>query len=109
MVLICLKFIIFIFNMKYLLLLPILPLIFSCSNEKKIAENTSIIKIDINNKHIPNLPKLSLKSIISLEQNNESLFGHISAIEYIDDRIYLLDVSSSKSVMSFSDKGDFTN
>ena len=95
--------------MKYLSLFFILFFMFGCSNEKKRMFDTRVIKIDVEDEDTSNLPKLSLKSVIALEENSESLFGFIDVIEYIDNRIYLLDIYSSKSVMVYSEEGNFIN
>ena len=102
-----LKFYSLIYYMKYLLLVAMLSILVSCSS-KEIKTN-EVIKIDIENKHKSYLTKLSIKSVISLEKNDISLFGNIGTIEYVSNRIYLLDAFSSKSVMAFSDEGNFIN
>lgn len=94
--------------MKYISLVVILFILASCTKEKTNKTN-QLIKIDINDEINSILPKLSIKSVIPLEKNNQSLFGNIGTIEFVFNRIYMLDAFSSKSVLAFSENGTFIN
>lgn len=93
--------------MKYLLMVFILSVFGSCL--PKEIKTKQVVKIDVEDSYNSNLPNLLIKSVISLEKNKRSLFGDIGTIEYAYNRFYLLDAFSSKSIITFSDKGDFIN
>lgn len=93
--------------MKYLSLAVILCILVGCS--PKEVNTNQIVKINIDDPHNTNLPQLSVKSVVSLEKNDVSLFGNIGTLEYASNKIYLLDAFSSKSVMVFSENGKFIN
>ena len=93
--------------MKLSFLFLILLFLFSCLSE--VPNKNKVIKIDILAEPPLSLPKIKIQSIISLETNKESLFGNINLIENFSNRIYILDIYSSKSVMVFSNEGSFIN
>lgn len=81
--------------------------LFSCSTDK--IKTTKIVKIDIEDKSVINLPKISIESITPLETNDSALFGNISSVEYFSNRLYILDIFSSKSLIEFSGAGAYLN
>lgn len=92
--------------MKFYFIIILICLL-GCSPKDELKRKT--IEINIKEKVKEDLPKLTIKSATKLETNDSSLFGDISTVEYYLDRVYLLDMFSSKSVLAFSDKGGFVN
>lgn len=80
---------------------------FFCNCSSDDGGSTKIIKIDPAEKADNNLPKLTIETECQLETNDSTLFGNISSVEFYSDRIYLLDIFTSKSLIAFSDKGKF--
>lgn len=82
-------------------------LLLSCSSNE--IKTNRVVQIDIDAESDINLPKISIESIYSLETNDSTLFGDIASIELFINRIYLLDIFSSKSLIAFSVDGKFIN
>lgn len=80
-------------------------ILFSCSTDN--LKPKKIIKIDIEDKSGINLPKISIESVIPLVTNDSSIFGNIASIEYCSNRIYLLDIFVTKSLIVFSEDGGY--
>lgn len=80
-------------------------ILLACS--KREMESTKVIKIDIDSKNEINLPKISIESVCPLETNDSTFFGDIASIEYFSNRVYLLDMFSSKSLLEFTVDGTF--
>jgi len=90
---------------KYIIITCIIICTFclNCRNESIEYEN--YISIDLDNLINEYLPRLNIKSVIQLETNDSSLIGDISAIEYHNEKIYILDRFKSTSLFAFSDDG----
>ena len=81
--------------------------LFGCSSNE--IKTNRVVKIDINAKSETNLPNISIKTIYPFETNDSSLFGDIASIEIFSNRVYLLDIFSSKSLVAFSLDGKYLN
>lgn len=89
--------------LKYNLLF-LLSLLFSCSDTD--TEQTEIINIDFKEVHsFPSLDSIECK-FIPLETNEKCLISGIKQIEFIDDKIYLIDNHLEK-VLLFDTLGNF--
>lgn len=86
-------------------LIVIIPSLYNCSSNESFSP--TIIKIDPNEKADNKLPTLTIETKCQLETNDSSLFGNINSIEFYSNRIYLLDIFTSKSMIAFSDNGKF--
>lgn len=82
-------------------------ILLSCSTNE--IKTNKVVKIDIDDKIDINLPKISIEFVSSLETNHSTLFGDIASIEYFSNRVYLLDIFSSKSLIEFSRDGSYVN
>lgn len=86
-------------------LIVFVSFLYSCSSNDGVS--TKIIKIDPNKKADNNLPQVIIETECQLETNDSTLFGDVISIEFYSNRIYLLDIFTSKSLIEFSDKGKF--
>ncbi len=68
-----------------------------------------VISINPGNDKNDHLPGLEIQSIIQFEQSDSSLFGHPSAMECVLDRIYILDIFKTKSLLVFNKNGQYIN
>lgn len=107
----CMKFLISPFmktnlqTMFKICLIVIISSLYNCSSDE--GSSPKIIKIDPNEKTDNKLPTLTIETQCQLETKDSTLFGDIMSIEFNSNRIYLLDVFTSKSLIEFSDKGKF--
>lgn len=76
------------------------------SNHNK--EQTEIIHIDIKSKTQPSL-NIFIKNITALETNDNTLVGRVNDMILFNNRYYILDYRSTKTVMAFSKDGNFIN
>lgn len=93
--------------LKFYALIVLILIFNSCSSDDNISRK--IIRIDIEEKRDINLPKISIVSLNPLETNDSTLFGDIASIEFYSNRIYLLDIFKSRSLIEFSNNGNFIN
>ncbi|MDR1783172.1 MAG: 6-bladed beta-propeller [Dysgonamonadaceae bacterium] len=87
---------------KYILLL--LLVLLSCSRNRNTIENVKEINVGLNRNSIKASDFIEKFEVIKLETNDSCLIGQISKIQYIDDKIYLLD---NNSVFVFNKDGRF--
>lgn len=80
-----------------------------CKSQRN--QTNKIISIDVNQKNSFQKDFLNIKiiSINPLEKSDSALFGYISSTEYFENRLYILDIFSSKSLLVFSQDGKFIN
>ena len=87
--------------------LIILFFLYSCSTN----EEASVNRIPFNIEDFVHPTKINYEvailDIVPLETTPESIFGNIERIEYYHERIYILDVFNSKSLLMFSKQGEF--
>ncbi len=78
----------------------------SCS--ENLDRSYSTYSIDLEDSQSDNLPGLEVNSIIPLGGDEDTvIFGDYFLIEYVFDRIYILDFLDAKSLFAFSNKGNF--
>ncbi len=88
--------------------LGLLMFTFSCI--EKSGESSNAINIDIDASGHELTPGISIGSIQHLETSDSSVFGNISSAEFYSNRLYILDVYTSRALLVFSgDSGKFIN
>ena len=92
---------------KSIILIVVTFALFSCSTDE--IKTNKIIKVDIEDISDIKLPKISIEFVSPLETNDSTLFGEVEQIEYFSNRVYLLDIFSSKSLIEFSWDGSYVN
>ncbi|MBT29395.1 MAG: hypothetical protein CMO01_07000 [Thalassobius sp.] len=93
--------------MQKLLFFALVFLLFNCTEDK--IETKHFVKVDINAEVNQNLPQLKNVSLKPLETQDESIFATIINVEYFKGKIYVLDGFSTKSLLAFSENGQFIN
>lgn len=84
-----------------LLLLTVIILLFSCSNQTEHRE--IIIDITHNSNSLP----IQLDTIIELEMTEQSMIGEIHKIRHFKDRYFVMDYYISRNIFMFDNQGNF--
>lgn len=92
-------------KLRCVILILIILTFSMCTKESE----TTHIKIDPEKAYDSDLPKLKITSIVPLETTTSSLLGKIEKMESIDDKFYILDPRTGRSLMAFSKEGKFIN